>query len=373
MGRMLLFLVLGIGALFSFASLNINYSNSRLVNTTIEKFEKIQANNIAAGGIEKAISELNIDTTWSGVSNLQIAHGTLTVSVSNTTSSYPGGPDMHLTGMRLITSTGVINNQTVTIQSVLQLASSPTVPPFLEYAIASGTELELEGNINVRDDYNSNWNANVHTNGELETSGNAYSVRGFGTYSNQLESHSNNFVPNVNPNSDPVTARVPPIDLPIFNPNDYLEIATNITNGDLTINGSTTLGTKSHPAIYYVNGNINFRGSTNGYGIFIATGNINFNGNVTVNTQDPDGSNLGFYAGGNIQSSGNISLAGQMYASGNIQASGNFTLIGSMTARRNIELSGNPTIRYRPANAALTNQFWPSATNSRPVSVSYYE
>ena len=297
MGRMLLFLVLGIGALFSFASLNINYSNSRLVNTTIEKFEKIQANDIAAGGIEKAISELNIDTLWSGVSNLQIAHGTLTVSVSNTTSSYPGGPDMHLTGMRLITSTGVINNQTVTIQSVLQLASSPTVPPFLEYAIASGTELELEGNINVRDDYNSNWNANVHTNGELETSGNAYSVRGFGTYSNQLESHSNNFVPNVNPNSDPVTARVPPIDLPIFNPNDYLEIATNITNGDLTINGSTTLGTKSHPAIYYVNGNINFRGSTNGYGIFIATGNINFNGNVTVNTQDPDGSNLGFYAG----------------------------------------------------------------------------
>ena len=62
-----------------------------------------------------------------------------------------------------------------------------------------------------------------------------------------------------------------------------------------------------------------------------------------------------------------------MYASGNIQASGNFTLIGSMTARRNIELSGNPTIRYRPANAALTNQFWPSATNSRPVSISYYE
>lgn len=62
-----------------------------------------------------------------------------------------------------------------------------------------------------------------------------------------------------------------------------------------------------------------------------------------------------------------------MYAQGNIQANGNFTLVGSMTAKNNIQLSGNPTIRYRPANSALTNQFWPTATNSRPVPVSYYE
>lgn len=373
MGRMLLFLIIGMGALFTFATLNINYSNARLVNTTVEKFEKTQARNIAAAGIEVAISKFNLDTTWTGVNTLQIANGTLTVSVANTNSKYPGGPDMNLTKMRLVTSTGVLNYQTVTIQSVLQLASASTVPPFLNYAMASGRDLELQGSINIRDDYNPNWNANIHSNGNLETQGNAYDVKGFGTYSDQLQSRHNNFDPNVNPNSDPVNARIPPITLPTFNPTDYISIATSVTNGNLTISGTTSLGTKSNPAIYYVNGNLNFRGSTTGYGIFIVTGNIDFHGNVSVNTPDPTSSTLGFYSGGNIEAHGNINLAGQMYAQGNIEANGNFTLIGSMTAKNNIQLSGNPTIRYRPANSALTNQFWPSATNSRPVSVSYYE
>ena len=373
MGRMLIFLVIGMGGLFSIGTLNMNHSNARLVNTTIEKYEKTQARNIAASGIELALSKLNLDTTWTGVNNLSIADGTLTVTVAATTSKYPGGPNMSLIGMKVITSTGTENNQTVTISSVLKLASTPSVPNFLTYAIASGNNLQLQGSVNIRDNYNSTWNANVHSNGDLQTSGNAYSVRGFGTYSKQISSAHNRFVPNVNPNSDPVNAKIAPITLPTFNPNDYKSIATNVSNSSLTINGSTTLGTKSNPVIYYVNGNLTFRGSTTGYGIFIVTGNITFNGNVTVNTSDPDGSTLGFYAGGNIQSSGNINLAGQMYASGNIQTEGNFTLVGSMTARKDVQLAGNPTILYKPASVALTDQFWPSSTNSRPIIASYYE
>jgi len=46
MGKMLLFLVIGMGGLFSIATLNMNHSNSRLVDTTIEKYEKTQARNI---------------------------------------------------------------------------------------------------------------------------------------------------------------------------------------------------------------------------------------------------------------------------------------------------------------------------------------
>lgn len=373
MGRMLLFLVIGMGGLFTFATLNVNYSNARLVNTTIVKFEKTQAGNIAASGVEVAISKLNLDTTWTGINSQQMANGTLTVTVANTNSRYPGGPNMGLTGMRLITSTGVSNNQTVIIRSVVQLVSTPSVPPFMDYAIASGQDLHLQGSINIRDDFNPNWNANIHSNGNLETQGNAYDVRGFGTYSANFQSRHNNFTPNVNPNSDPVNAHIPPVTLPNFNPNDYLSIATSVTNGNLTISGASTLGTKSNPAIYYVDGDLDFRGTTTGYAIFIVTGNIDFHGNVSVNTVDPSGSTLGFYSGGNITAHGNINLAGQMYAEGDIQANGNFTLVGSMTAKQNIQLSGNPTIRYRPANSALTNPIWPTATNSRPVPVSYYE
>jgi hypothetical protein len=370
---MLLFLVIGMGGLFTFATLNLNYSNARLVNTTIDKYEKVEAANIAASGIELAVSKLNLDSTWTGVNSQQIASGTMTVSVVSTNSKYPGGPDMGLNGMRLVTSTGVIGNQSARIQAVVRLVTAPSAPPFLQYALASGNDLQLQGSIDVRDDNNVAWNSNIHSNKNLITTGNAYNVRGFGTYSDQLQSAKNHFVPNVNPTSLPVNYQIPPITLPVFNPNDYVSIATSITNGDLTIDGATTLGSKSSPSIYYVNGNLNFRGSTVGYGIFIVTGNINFNGNVSVNSQDPAASNLAFYSGGNIEAHGNINLAGQMYAQGNIEAHGNFTLVGSMTARNNLELSGNPTIRYRPANASLTSQFWPAVTLSRPVKVSFYE
>ncbi len=370
---MLLFLVLGVSGLFTLATLNINYSSVRLTNTSLEKFERTQAANLASSGINLAISKLNLDTTWAGINGQQFGPGSLTLTVATTTSQYPGGPNMGLTSMRLISSTGTVNNQSVTISSVFRLTTNPTAPPFLQYAMASGNDLQLQGSIDVRDDNNTNWNANIHSNNNLQTTGNAYSVRGFGTYSDQLESSKNNFSPNQNPNSLPVNYKIPPITIPVFNPTDYLSIATNISNGDLTVTGPMVLGSKSNPVIYYVNGNLNFRGSTTGYGIFIVTGNINFNGNVTVNSQDPTASNIGFYAGGNIQASGNINLAGQMYASQNIQASGNFTLIGSMTARNNIQLSGNPTIRYRPANSSLTKQFWPTATNLRPAVISYYE
>ncbi len=366
-------MVIGMGGLFGIATLNMNYSNSRLVNNTIEKFERTQATNLASSGIELALSKLNLDSTWTGVNSFQIANGSLTVSVANTTSKFSDGPNMNLVSHRLITATGIMNNQTVVIRSVFKLMNTPAPPPFLRYAMASGRDLGLQGNIDVIDDNNPSWNANIHSNGNLSTTGNAYSVRGFGTYSQQLDSRHNNFSPNVNPDSNPANALVPAITLPTFNPTDFVSKATNITYGNLTISGSTSLGTKSNPAIYYVNGNLDFRGSTSGYGIFIVTGNITFSGSVSVNAFDPSGSNLGFYAGGNIQANGNINLAGQMYAQGDIQANGNFTLVGSMTARNNIQLSGNPTIRYRPANGELTKQFWPTSSNSRPLVASYFK
>ena len=91
------------------------------------------------------------------------------------------------------------------------------------------------------------------------------------------------------------------VDIPTFNPDDYIGIATSITNGNLTLHGTTNLGTIDNPGIWYVDGDLDFRGTVEGYGIFIVTGVVNFHGNITVNGLDTDGSNVAFYSQGGVE------------------------------------------------------------------------
>ena len=218
MGRMLLFLVIGMSALFAVANLNMTYSDARLINNSIEQYERLQAKNIASSGVQYAVSQIGQDTTWTGIQSLTMGDGSLKVLVAATTSQYPDGPAMGLTGMRQITSIGTVNGVTDTIMAVVQTASASSVPPFLSYACASQSDLLIQGSFSVTDDGNPLWNANIHTNADLYIDGGGYTVEGFGTYvGSMLRDHghgqiTNNFDPNVNPDglatayqSSPVT------------------------------------------------------------------------------------------------------------------------------------------------------------------------
>jgi len=385
MGRMLLFLVIGMGALFAIANLNMTQSNVRVMDSSIDKFERTQARNIAASGIEKAVMEINVDTTWSGISNFAIASGTLDVAVVNTLSEYPSGPNMGLIGRKEITSTGTFNNEVVTIQAVIQIGSASSVPGFLNYAVASGQDFEISGSFDIIDDNNPAWNANVHTNGDMIVSGNGYSVEGFGTYAGSMTSGSgggkgkgggsvhNNFVPNDNPDGLSSAYQAGEIEIPEFDAESYISIATNVTSGDLNLSGAIDLGTAQNPVIWYIDGDLDFHGSTTGYGVFIVTGDVYFHGNSNVTSVDPNGSNLAFYSGGSIDIHGNTNVYGQMFAEEDIISHGNFDLYGSMTARGEVDLQGGGTVHYRPANPDLTDPVWGTGGPSRAVITSYYE
>ena len=378
MGRMLLFLLVGIGGLFSITNLNILNSNTSALNTSIEQWERVQAKAIAQSGVEFAIMQLGQDSTWTGIDNHAMSCGTLYVAVINTTSLYPNAPSAGLTSMRQIESVGIVNEQEDTILVVVELPQLSTIPPFMTYAVASENDLEITGSFAIVDDNNPEWNSNIHTNSDLVIGGGGYTVEGFGSYTGTMRKKNghgmihNRFSPNVNPNGDPTTFQQDRVDIPSFNPDDYTSIATDFTYGNLNLHGTTSLGTKANPKIWYIDGDLDFHGTVEGYGVFIVTGDINFHGNITINGLDAEGSNLAFYTQSNIDIHGNSTVYGQMFAEGNITSHGSFDLYGSMTSKSAIDLQGGGTIHYRPATNELTDPFWDSSEPAPPKIVSYY-
>lgn len=378
MGKMLLFIIVGLGALFALANINISQSKMRMVNNAVEQYEKTQAKNIASSGINLALMEISKDTNWTGVNGVQMANGSgnLKIVVSKTQSVYYKGPAMGQNN-RQVASIGNVNGQVDTIFAVLNIPSTPGVPNFLGYGLLSETSMTLNGGINVRDDNNASWNANLHTNGSLTINGNNL-VEGFGSYSvsytsNPAKRINTTFVPNVNPNSLPVHSKIPKVNIPDFNPDDYLTIANEITSGNLTISGNNSLGTKENPKIWYVSGNLTLSGDITGYGCFVVKGSITLNGNVNITSVDPSGNNLGLYAKGPVTMNGNVTAKAQILSSSSITMNGNCKLYGLATAKGGFTMNGNINVYYRPALNQLTAPFWTSGKPGYPRIVSYYD
>ncbi len=376
MGKMMLILVVAFGVLFGINAFNIMQANTRMTVNAVDEYSRIQAKNLAESGVDYTIMKLAQDTSWSTASTLQAGSGTFQVDIQNTTSRYPGGPDVGEWG-RLVTSTGSSNGQIVTIRAVIQIPVSDGVPPWMKYALISDEDLDFGGNISVQDDGNSSWNSDVHTNKDLSAAGSVL-VEGFGSYCDDITLHPNVasrfFVPNANPNSAPVTSRVPNIDIPVFDPAPYIAIATQVFRGaSTTINASVLqMGSYENPEIVYVEGDLFLSGSFRGYGVFIVMGEIHVTGNVSTISVDPLGNNLGFYSAESITFHGNASATGQFYAVDEVVFAGNNVIHGLVVSKDEMSFQGNVSIYYRPASENLTNPFWPGEVQ-RPKIVSYYQ
>lgn len=366
MGKMALILLLGIGALVAVGTLNINNSAVSSLTNSVGEYDRNTSKNICDSGLELALSLLAQNPEWNGTEGLSLEGGTLTITVENTTAQYHSGPDAGIINAKHVTTTATYNGYTAINYAVIQLpgggTTASTPPPFMNYALASGGNLSMNGNVRIRDDNNNQWNADVHTNGSFSMNGNN-SIEGFLTYNGNAHSNPDsrlvtNITPNQNPDNLPNHSQTAVVEMPAFNPALYSSIVTQTINNNHTINGNVTLGTKENPSIILVNGDLNLRGNITGYGVLIVTGNINITGSVNVTSVDPNGSNLGIYTAGNINGSGNITLRAQVYASGNINLGGNTTVYGSLSTRGNFNFNGNVDINYRPATSELTNRFW---------------
>lgn len=384
MGKMLLLLIVGLGLIFALTGLNIQRSNTSMVANSVLEYQRVQAKNYAASGIEIAIKNLSLDTNWTGIANKALYEGTVTINVQSTTSKYYNGPDMGLTSTRLITAISTVGEMKDTIRAVVKLPSaggSSGVPGFFNYAVASGGNLHLNGNANIQDDFNPQWNANIHTNGNFQMNG-VNTVKGFLSYVGNAQSNpswrlDSNITPNQNPNNLPNRAQISPVEIPDFKAEDYLDVATDIFYDNKTYSGNIELGTAENPRIIYVDGNLNISGNITGYGAFIVKGNVHVTGNVNITSMDPITSNLGIYTNGNIQINGNVTLKAQILAKGNAQVGGNVKIHGSLVTKGNVQFNGGVNLYYRPSNEILTKPFWEGEGSGddsvRPQLLSYYE
>lgn len=364
MGKMLVLLLTSLGVIFGIIELNINRAGTNIVANAVNEVTLLQAKNNSWSGIEIGMRALSVDSNWTGISNKALKLGSVSIAVQNTTAKYYNGPNANLLKARLIVSIGSYNGVSDTIRSVIGLPKGSTlnIPKFLRYSIASDNDVTLGGNINIRDDNNPLWNANIHTNHNFSMNGNN-SIRGFmsyvGTATSTGSKLTTSFVPNTNPDNLPNYYQTQTVPVPQFVPSNYIPIATQVYNSSVTISGNTTLGTKTKPAIIYVNGNLTIAGKFTGYGVFVVNGTVTCNGSFDFTAMDPMGNNLGIYASGNINIQGGTVRA-QLMTNSNVNIASNSQVYGGITAKGLISFQGGANFFYRPITEELTKPFWPN-------------
>lgn len=366
MGKMVLMLLVGMGAIIATSTITINTSALSSYNRAIIEYERNHLQNLCDSGLEFALSKLAQKADWSGVKGLSMQGGTISIVIEDTKSQYPGGPPTNIQNAKLVTTTAKFGNLTLKNYAVIQLKAggnnNSPVPPFMKYALATGGNINLNGNVKIVDDSNDKWNADVHTNGNFSMNG-VNTIKGFLTYKGNASSNpksrlNTNITPNQNPNSLPNHNKTAEVTLPTFDASLYASKATQVINGNHTASGNIVMGSKDKPAIILVKGDLNLSGKVTGYGTFIVTGNVNVTGSVTVEGIDPNGNNLAIYTNGNINGAGNITLSGQIYANGNVSLGGNTKVYGSITSKGNTNFNGTVDIYYRPATSQITSPFW---------------
>lgn len=377
MGKMMIYLVIGMGIITSFSVLQLLRSDLNAQDNSSENHDIVQARNLAQSGVDHAIMKLNNDSAWmSGYSAETASEGRVVVNLSRSNSRYPGGPaDPGIQNGRLVVSTGTVQGVSVTIRSIVDLEHEDNVPPGLGYAMMSDKDLSLTGGMTIRDDGNPAWNADVHTN-QLMTVTGTNSVSGYGTYTGSIASTPTDnaaatFVPNVY-SGGPTHYWHPRVDLPEIDPAQWAKLATRTFMSNTKLSGNITLGSKDAPEIVYVNGNLEIAGTVTGYGVFLVSGDLILKGNTTVAAKDPSGNNLGIIAGGKVRATGNVDITATILSKDNFEANGNVSVTGSITTKGLIKINGDVDVKYRPMLKEITGKVW-AGQKQRPVVLSMYE
>lgn len=367
MGRVIIILILGSISIFGVVSINTNKSTTDATRNAAEFYKDVNARNIANSMIQMLQNRLSDSTTYRVNSPLEksMFDGNAAYRVVDTVFAGDTLVKIQVTGSYL----GVTRTATSFVKITPGGTTTPP-PPFMNYAVHSNGNLNLNGNITITDYNNNNWNANIHTNGNFEMSGNN-SIDGFLSYvgnatSNPSSRLNTDIHPNQNPEELPNRSQVSHIAMPTFDPDSYLSIATDIIMGNQSYSGSISLGTQENPKIIYISGNLTISGTISGYGMFIVKGNVTATGNVTVSSPDANVNNVGIYTSGNLTVNGNVTLSSQIYADGNVIMNGNSKVYGGVTAKGNVQLGGNCQVYYKPTNVNLTEQIWNTTTATAP-------
>lgn len=374
MGRTTLIVLLVAIVIFGIYSVQVNRSTSDAGLSSSNFYRDIYAKNIANSVIEILKFRLSQDTSYRvpNFNRLSLLGGTALFRVIDT-----------LYASSRFVKAHVIANYENSVKSAeayfsIENLSSGNIPPFMRYAVFSGGNMNINGGVTITHAGN-NLNANVHVNGNFVMHG-MNSINGFLTYTGFANSNppwalNTQINPISNPENLPRHFQTSPINIPTFDPDQYLSKATDIFYGNRTFSGNITLGTKENPRIIYVTGDLILNGQITGYGLFISKGQTIIIGNVTLNSPDPNFSNIGIYSGGDLIVNGNVTLNGQIFSNRNVVFNGNNNVYGNVIARQQVNFNGQVDIYYKPTGEYLTKPIWGQTSNNivQVRIIHYYE
>ncbi len=379
MGRAIIFMVLGIGILFTLSSVRMSKTGLSSEDNVNANFAANTARNIAKSGIELAIMQLDSNKYWrSGYTNFSMSNGTLdlsaqTIDTSNvrvySTGNYGGVS-------KLITATIYIPAD----NSTLPAAFGPAIMCDQDFTLNGGGGGGMGGGVNIVV-YNpaEHINSDIHSNRRLTMNGNV-NIKGYATYTTQficnpLSKVTQFITPNYVIPGKPLYQQVSAIPIPVLNVNaERTKPGTTVlSTGDYTLTGNLSMGSATNPARYWVGGNITFNGQVSGYGIFIVGGSVTLNGGSTLNYPPPSNmNNLAVYANGSVTLNGDSRMTAQILTNESLTMNGNTILVGNAIVKQSITLNGTGLVKYLPANSVLTSSVWPGEVR-RPDLTSYWE
>lgn len=267
MGKGALITALGISILISLVILNLNANAKNSTSATVNFFKQTQARIIANSGIEIYLEKMRRNKTLKGTFlNNPLMNGKYNINIY--------GPDSLLKIKSVATFEGVTHTSLVTASRTP--VKIPNVNSAIYIASQNGA-VDLNGNMQISG--NDHW-----INGDAGGLGAPLPGMGVDDLADSVLIM-NSIRPKLKSDIEGLGG-VPSVRA-VYDPTDWLELTENyIFAADTvlptgTYPTGTTLGTIAKPTISYVNGNVDFSGTSSGSGILILNGNIRFTGNFT--------------------------------------------------------------------------------------------
>lgn len=232
------------------------------------------------------------------------------------------------------------------------------LPPFMQFAIAAGGEIDLKQSAEVAAPSGSLANSNLYAGHHIMADG--ASVEGFAYYvADSGMNYSAAFSPRYNPDNIQVGQKIDPIEVPDLDLQAMAQSSHVRHRGTLSLEGRVNLGTLEHPLITFVEGDLmaNRDVTLVGYGVFIVQGRALISKAMGT---DSENAMVAIYAGGDIEvSSAHSQVDAHLYSNKDVFLASGVTVRGSVVAVERAAIQRNSEIIYDPITCALTEPFWP--------------
>jgi hypothetical protein len=295
----------------------------------------------------------------------------------------------------MITADGRGVDTTYTIEARIARAyNDAAIPPGFKVSILSDEDMRIHGGFNVRALYDG-VNADVHSNGVLQTNGNSFLVEGYGSATTGTSSaHEELFQPEVDWNGagSNVIGR-DSIPVPILDLDALRADATVHELGDYVIAGSSfpysTFGqwaeavgapagtgtSAENPFVFVAEGSLEFQDIVNlgGYGVIASAGDLRIHEGVHgeysgFHTQ------MAIFTNGDATINGGASITATVYVGGKTKFNGSAQMTGGFIGKGAVKFGGTFDLTWvGPGPELVTDYFGPTKEPIGPVIIAYAE